>query len=95
MKAYVPYTDEYLRRTELRRNAMLVDIVQLADLGQAPQQTLANALARRFGGYAHDFFVAKYRERDFAVVLPGWISAEVLVRWQIITLDNIWIRCFP
>ncbi len=95
VKAFVPFTEEFRRRTELRRNAMLVDVVQPADLGLAPQLTLANALARRFGGYAHDFFVTRYRERDFAVVLPGWVSADVLVRRQITTLDNIWIRCFP
>ncbi len=56
LKSYVPYTEELLRRTDLRRNAMLVDVVQPEDLGLAPQQTLANALAWRFGGYAHDFF---------------------------------------
>ncbi len=72
LKAYVPYTEEYLRRTELRRNALLADVVQPADQGLAPQQTIANALARRFGGYAHDFFVARYRERDFAIILSGW-----------------------
>ncbi len=93
-KAFVPYTEEYLRRLELRRNAMLVDVVQPRDLGLAPQQTIANALARRFGGYAHDFFVSRYRERDFAILLPGWVSAEVLIRRQIVTLDNIWLRCY-
>ncbi len=94
MKAYVPYTEEFLRRVELRRNAMLVDVVEPADLGFAPQQTIANALARRFGGYAHDFFVSRYGERDFAIFLPGWVVAEVLIRRQIITLDAIWLRCY-
>ncbi len=86
VKAYVPYTEEYLRRIELRYNALLADVVQPADLGLAPQQTIANALARRFGGYAHDFFVARYRERDFAILLPSWVSAEVLIRRQIVTV---------
>ncbi len=95
LKAYVPFTEEFLRRTELRRNALLADVIQPADLGHAPQQTIANALARRFGGYAHDFFVARYRERDFAILLPGWVSAEVLVRRQVVTLENFWLRCFP
>ncbi len=67
-KAYVPYTEEFLRRADLRRNAVLVDVVQPADLGLAPQQTLANALARRFGGYSHDFFIFRYRERDFVII---------------------------
>ncbi len=94
VKTFVPCTEEYSRRVELRRNAMLVDVDQPADLGLAPQQTLANALARRFGGYAHDFFVARYRERDFVVVLPGWVEAETLVRRHLLTLDGIWLRCF-
>ncbi len=70
LKAFVPLTEEYLRRVELRRNAVLADIIQPADLGNAPQQTIANALASRFGGYPHDFFVTRHRERDFAIILP-------------------------
>ncbi len=69
-------------------------MVQPGDLGHAPQQTLANALARRFGGYSHDFFVARYRERDFVIILPDWVSAETLVRRHLITLDEIWLRCY-
>ncbi len=68
--------------------------MQPADLGLVPQQTLADALARRFGGYSHDFFVSRVRERDFVIVLPGWVSAEILLRRQIITLESIWLRCF-
>ncbi len=93
-KAYVPYTEEYLRRSELRRNALLADVVQPNDLGLALQQTLANALARRFGGYAHDFFVTKYRERGYVIILPSWASAETLVRRHLITLEEIWLRCY-
>ncbi len=93
-KAYIPYTEEFLRRTDLRRNAMPVDLVQPDDLGLALQQTLANALARRFGGYFHDFFVAKYRERDYVVILPGWVSAETLIQRHLITLEDIWLCCY-
>ncbi len=92
--AHLPYTEEFFRRVELRRNAILVDVIQPAELGPAPQQSLANALARRFGGYGHDFFVSRYSERDFAIILPSWVSAEVLVRRQILSLDEVWLRCF-
>ncbi len=95
LTAFVPYTEEFIRRTELRRNAILADVMQPDSLGPAPQQTLANALARRFGGYSHDFFVARYNERDFAVLLPSWVSAETLIRRQVTTHDNIWLRCYP
>ncbi len=37
MKAFMPYTEEYLRMKELRRNALLANVVQPADLGQTPQ----------------------------------------------------------
>ncbi len=36
MKAYIPYTEEFLRRTELRWKSLLVDVVQPGDLGHAP-----------------------------------------------------------
>ncbi len=71
LTAFVPYTEELIRRTELRRNALLADVIQPEDLGPAPQQTLSNALVRRFGGYSHDFFVARFHERDFAILLPS------------------------
>ncbi len=91
----MPYTKEYIRRTELRRNALLADVVQPDGLDPAPQQTLSNALARRFGGYSHDFFVARFHERDFAILLSSWVSAETLIRRQFITLENIWLWCYP
>ncbi len=36
LKAYIPYTEEFLRRVELKRNAVLADVVQPADLGPDP-----------------------------------------------------------
>ncbi len=94
LKSFIPYSEEYIRRSDMRQNAMLVDVVQPVDLGQAPQQTLANALARRFGGYAHDFFVARYSVHDFVIILPGWVDAATLVRRHLVTLDAIWLRCY-
>nr|CAD1837335.1 unnamed protein product [Ananas comosus var. bracteatus] len=94
-KVYEPYTEEYLRRKEIRRNAVLADVIKPANLGPNPQLSIARALARRFGGYNQDFAVARYRDRDFAIFLPDWVSAETLVRREILTLDDIWIRCFP
>ncbi len=94
LKAFVPLTEEYLRRVELRRNAVLADIIEPADLGNAPQQTIANALASRFGGYPQDFFVMRHWERAFAIILPRWVSAATLIGRQVITLDAFWLRCF-
>ncbi len=91
MKTFIPYSEEYIRRVDMRQNSMLVDVVQPADLGLAPQQTLANALARRFGGYAHDFFVAQFSDHDFVVILPGWVNAVTLIRRHLITLEAIWL----
>lgn len=75
----VPFTEDYYSRRELRQNAILADIVHPANLGRSPQQTVANALADRFGGYPTDFVVARHREHDFTVFLPEWASAERLV----------------
>ncbi len=94
LKSFIPFSEEFIRRADMRENAMLVDIVQPGDLGPAPQQTLATALARRFGGYAHDFFVARYSVHDFAIILPGWVESATLIRRHLVTLDNIWLRCF-
>nr|CAD1819186.1 unnamed protein product [Ananas comosus var. bracteatus] len=93
-RVYVPYTEEFLRRREQRRNAVLADVIQPANLGPDPTSTIANALARRFGGYSQDFPVARFRERDFAIFLPEWVSAEVIARREILTLEGFWLRCF-
>ncbi len=94
MKSYILYIEEFLRRAELKRNALLADVVQPSDLGPNPQQTLADAPARRFGGYSHDFFVTRFRESDFAIILPGWVSADTLIRRHLITLEATWLRCY-
>ncbi len=94
LKAFVPLSEEYTRRVGLRENALLADVIQPADLGPEPQEAIANALARRFGGYSHDFFVARHRERDFAILLPRWVSADTLIRRQVATLEAIWLQCY-
>ncbi|OAY65254.1 hypothetical protein ACMD2_16588 [Ananas comosus] len=94
-KVFVPYTDEYLRRVELRRNAILADVIQPANLGPDPISTIKTALASRFAGYKEDFAVARYRERDFAIFLPEWVPAAVLIRREVLTLNDFWIRCWP
>nr|CAD1832665.1 unnamed protein product [Ananas comosus var. bracteatus] len=94
-KVFVPYTEEYLRRVELRRNAVLADIIQPANLGQDPITVIKTALASRFGGYVDDFAVARYRDRDFAIFLPKWVPADLLIRREIITLNGFWLRCWP
>nr|CAD1842907.1 unnamed protein product [Ananas comosus var. bracteatus] len=94
-KVYVPFTEEYLRRVELRRNALLADVIPPANLGPDPIITIKSALARRFGGYNDDFAVARCRERDFAIFLPEWVPAGVLTRREVLTFDGFWLRCYP
>nr|CAD1840880.1 unnamed protein product [Ananas comosus var. bracteatus] len=94
-KVFVPYTEEYLRRVELRRNAVLADVIQPANLGPDPISAIKTALASRFGGYIDDFAVARFRGRDFAIFLPKWVPADLLIRREIITLNDFWIRCWP
>nr|CAD1831090.1 unnamed protein product [Ananas comosus var. bracteatus] len=93
-RVVVPFTEDYFAWKELRQNAILADIVQPANLGRSPIQTIAYALAKRFGGYPTDFVVARHREHDYAVFLPEWVSAERLVRRQIITLEGFWMNYF-
>nr|CAD1832251.1 unnamed protein product [Ananas comosus var. bracteatus] len=94
-KVFVPYTDEYFRRVELRRNAILADVIQPANLGPDPISTIKTALASRFGGYKEDFAVARSRERHFVIFLPEWVPAAVLIRREVLTLNDFWIRCWP
>lgn len=93
-KLYVSYTDEYLWRIQMRRNAILANVIQLANLGPDPVSFVENSLASRFGEYTEDFAVARCRERDFAIFLPKWVPASVLVRREVLTLNDVWIRCF-
>nr|CAD1834140.1 unnamed protein product [Ananas comosus var. bracteatus] len=94
-KVFVPYTEEYLRRIELRRNATLADVIEPANLGPEPITVIKTALASRFGGYTEDFAVARCRERNYAIFLPNWVPADVLIRREILTLNGFWLRCWP
>lgn len=94
-RTYVPYTEEYFTRRELRQNAVPVEIVDAANIGHSPQLSIANALADQFGGYPTNFMVAKYREHSFAIFLPQWVLTETLVWRQTITLEGFWLRCYP
>nr|CAD1835997.1 unnamed protein product [Ananas comosus var. bracteatus] len=69
-KVYVLYTEEYLRRVELRRNG-LADVIQPANLGADPISTIKTALTSRFGGYTADFAVA--HARPYRVQYKAWI----------------------
>lgn len=93
-KVYVPYTEGYLRRVELCRNAILANVIQRANLGPDPITTIKIALASCFGGYTEDFAVAHCREKDFAIFLPEWVSIEVLTRREVLTLNGFWIPCW-
>nr|CAD1833671.1 unnamed protein product [Ananas comosus var. bracteatus] len=94
-KVYVPFTEEYVRRVELRRNAILADIIQPANLGLDPISVIKTTLASRFGGYTEDFAVARSRVRDFAIFLLEWVPAASLIRREVLTLNDFWIRCWP
>lgn len=61
IKAFVPLTEEFFERREQRRNALLVDVVGPSNLGHKRQGSIANGLARRFGGYPTDFLVARHQ----------------------------------
>lgn len=83
-KVFVLYTEEYIRRVELWRNAILTDIIRPANLGLDPITTIKTALASCFGGYKEDFAVARYRERDYAIFLPEWVPAALLIRREVL-----------
>lgn len=89
-KVYVPYTEEYMHRLELRRNAILADVIRPANLGPDPISAIKTALASRFGEYTEDFAIARCRERDFAIFLPKWVPATVLTRREVLTLNGFW-----
>lgn len=87
-KVYIPYMEEYLRRVEMCRNAILADVIQPANLGPDPISTIKSALASRFGGYTEDFAVARCRERDSAIFLSEWVPVEVLIKREVLTLNS-------
>nr|CAD1824297.1 unnamed protein product [Ananas comosus var. bracteatus] len=64
-----------------------------ANLGHFAQDTIANGLANRFGGFPTDFLVARYREREFVVFLPEWVPSDSLVRRLNLSLGDIRLRC--
>nr|CAD1843061.1 unnamed protein product [Ananas comosus var. bracteatus] len=94
LNAFVPLSDDFRVRQTRRRNAILVDVLPPANLGHFPQDTIANALANRFGGFPTDFHVARYRERDFVVFLPEWVPCDQLLRRDTVSLGNFRLACF-
>uniref|UniRef100_A0A6V7QUG4 CCHC-type domain-containing protein n=1 Tax=Ananas comosus var. bracteatus TaxID=296719 RepID=A0A6V7QUG4_ANACO len=94
LNVYVPMSEDFFARQNRRRNAILVVVVPPANLGHFAQDTIANGLANRFGGFPTDFLVAKYRERDFVVFLPEWVRGDSLIHRQTITLGDIRLRCY-
>nr|CAD1832399.1 unnamed protein product [Ananas comosus var. bracteatus] len=95
LSAFVPLTDDFFTRQNRCRNAILVDVLPPKNLGHFPQETLANRLASRFGGFPSDFHVAKFSQRDYVIFLPEWVPAAQLVRREILSLDNLRLQCFP
>nr|CAD1821879.1 unnamed protein product [Ananas comosus var. bracteatus] len=95
LSAFVPLTDDFYTRQNRCRNAILADVLPPRTLGHFPQETIANSLASRFGGFPTDFHVAKCSERDFVIFLPEWVPCEQLIRREIISLDGLRLQCFP
>nr|CAD1842547.1 unnamed protein product [Ananas comosus var. bracteatus] len=95
LSAFVPLSEDFFARQNRRRNAMLVDVLPPRTLGHFPQETIANKLASRFGGLPADFHVARYSERDFVIFLPEWVPSDQLIRREILSLDNLRLRCYP
>lgn len=73
LSAFVPLSNDFFACQNRRRNAILVDVIPPSNLGHFPQDSIANGLVSRFGGYPSDFHVARYRERDCR--LPPGIGA--------------------
>nr|CAD1842767.1 unnamed protein product [Ananas comosus var. bracteatus] len=95
LSAFVPQTEDFFTRQNRCRNAILVDVLPPRILGHFPQETLANRLASRFGGFPSDFHVAKFSQRDYVIFLPEWVTAAQLVRREILSLDNLRLQCYP
>nr|CAD1821286.1 unnamed protein product [Ananas comosus var. bracteatus] len=95
LSAFVPLSDDFIARQNRRRNAILVDVLPPANLGHFPQDTIANELASRFGGFSSDFHVARYRERDYVVFLPEWVPTDRLIRREVLNLGALRLRCSP
>lgn len=94
LSAFVPLTDDCLSRQNRCRNAILADVLPPKRLGLFPQEMIANGLARRFGGFPCDFHVARYSASDFVIFLPYWVPSEELLRRQVVSLDDLRLRCF-
>nr|CAD1825933.1 unnamed protein product [Ananas comosus var. bracteatus] len=88
LSAFVPLSNDFFARQNRRRNAILVDVIPPSNLGHFPQDSIANGLASRFGGYPSDFHVARYRERDYVVFLSEWVPCEQLLRRETLTRGN-------
>nr|CAD1844143.1 unnamed protein product [Ananas comosus var. bracteatus] len=80
LSAFVPRSDDFTSRQNRRCNAILVDVLPPANLRHFSQDTIANELANRFGGYPNDFHVARYSERDYVLFLPEWDLADAIGR---------------
>nr|CAD1817695.1 unnamed protein product [Ananas comosus var. bracteatus] len=95
LSAFVPLTEDFHTRQNHCRNAILVDVLPPKNLGHFPQETIANRLASRFGGFPSDFHVARYSERDFVIFLSEWVPCYQLLRREILTLDDLRLQCYP
>nr|CAD1817190.1 unnamed protein product [Ananas comosus var. bracteatus] len=94
LSAFVPLTDDFLTRQNRCRNAILADVLPAKRLGHFPQDTIANGLAGRFGGFPADFHVARHSERDFVIFLPDWVPSDELLRKEVVSLDDLRLCCF-
>ncbi len=73
----------------------MADIIGRASLGHFPQNTIANDLATRLGGFSTDFLVAAFHERDYVILLPQWVRPDDLINIGLVHLNHCRLRCFP
>lgn len=94
LNTFVPLSANFFTRQNRHSNAILMDVAPHAYLNHFAQETIANGLANRFGGYPTDFLMSRYKERDFVVFLPEWVQSDSLIHRQMISLGELRLRCY-
>nr|CAD1822970.1 unnamed protein product [Ananas comosus var. bracteatus] len=89
LNAFVPLSEDFFARQNRRRNAILVDVVPPANLGHFPQDTIANGLASRFGGYPTDFHVARTANETTSSSYRSGYRATFLSRGKSLVLKTL------
>ncbi len=94
MKSFIPLSEDFYKRQQQYRSAVMADIIGHATLGHFPQDTIASDLALRYGGLPTDFLVAAYHNRDYVIMLPQWVRPADLIGNGLVHLGHCRLRCF-